>query len=191
MPNYYYARFKEYYEKTFHINPERFLSPFVKWLFQGAQILDIGCGSGRDMLWLTKQDFSVTGFERSPGLASLARENSGCEVIEGDFKTYDFSILLFDALLMSGALVHVPHKSFHDTFQNIISAVKEDGIIYISLKEGHKSKSDATGRTFYLWQQNDLKEIFESFGYSILSFSRNRSATGTDEVWLGFVLKKL
>jgi len=39
----------------------------------------VGCGSGRDLLWMKKQDFDVIGFERSPGLAELARENAGCE----------------------------------------------------------------------------------------------------------------
>ncbi len=70
----------------------------------------MGCGSGRDLLWLKERGFKVMGFERSEGLAELARKNSGCEVIEGDFETFDFSPLSFDAVIASGSLVHVPHE---------------------------------------------------------------------------------
>ncbi len=191
MRDYYYIHFKEYHEKTFSINPDRFLSVFVKMLLPSSRILDVGCGSGRDILWLMKKGFSVTGFERSPGMASLARKNSGCKVIENDFETYNFSVLSVDAVLMSGALVHLPPKRFTDTFRNITSAVKEEGLIYISLKEGYGSKNDATGRTFYFWQEDDLKKIFDASGFSILSFSKSKSAKVMDEIWLGFVLSKL
>ena len=40
-------------------------------------VLDIGCGSGRDLKWLRERGFSVTGFERSKGLAALARRHAG------------------------------------------------------------------------------------------------------------------
>jgi SAM-dependent methyltransferase len=191
MQDYYHIHFREYHEKTFSINPDRFLSVFVKMLLPSSRILDVGCGSGRDILWLMKKGFSVTGFEKSPGLASLARKNSGCEIIENDFETYDFSTLSVKAVLMSGALVHLPPKRFNNTFKNITSAVKEEGIVYISLKEGRGSKCDTMGRTFYLWQEDDLKKIFNTSGFSILSVSRSRSAAETDEIWLGFVLSTI
>jgi len=34
---------------------------------------ELGCGSGRDLLWLKNRGFHVIGFERSPGLAELCR----------------------------------------------------------------------------------------------------------------------
>jgi SAM-dependent methyltransferase len=54
MEDYYHICFREYHENTFHVNPESFLMPLVKRLKPGARILDVGCGSGRDLLWLTR-----------------------------------------------------------------------------------------------------------------------------------------
>jgi len=65
----------------------------------------------------------MIGFDRFPGLAELARENTGCKAIEGDFKTYDFSSILVDDVMLVGTLVHVPHERFLDVFQNITSAI--------------------------------------------------------------------
>ena len=88
--DFYQKKYKAYHEKTFSIDPSSFLEPLVKKLPAEAFILDVGCGSGRDLLWIKKQGFEGIGFERSLGLAQLARENVGCEVIDGDFETYDF-----------------------------------------------------------------------------------------------------
>ena len=71
---YYLENFKEYHEKTFYIDPNTILSPLSKCLAKGSKILDVGCGSGRDLLWFKKRGYHVTGFERSPGLLKLALE---------------------------------------------------------------------------------------------------------------------
>jgi SAM-dependent methyltransferase len=110
MFDYYQKNFKEYHKKTFNIDPSSFLLPLSEKLSPGTCILDIGCGSGRDLLWFRQRGFEVLGFERSHGLACLARKNVGCEVIEGNFRTYDFSRLSVDAIMLVGALVHLPHN---------------------------------------------------------------------------------
>lgn len=76
-PDFYSTHYRKYHEKTFDIDPAGFLLPFVQHLKPGAHVLDIGCGSGRDLLWLTKKGFKATGFECSAGLAAVARQNSG------------------------------------------------------------------------------------------------------------------
>ena len=98
-----------YHEATFHIDPASFLRPLAVRLPPGALILDVGCGSGRDLRWLRHRGFRAIGLERSPGLASLARENGRCPVLEADFSVFDFSPLRVDAILLVGAFVHVPH----------------------------------------------------------------------------------
>ncbi len=89
LMNYYKENPREYFERTFSIDPSSFLGPVAGRLSNGAMVLDVGCGSGRDLFWFKNKGFEVIGFERSAGLAKLAREHSGAEVREGDFETYD------------------------------------------------------------------------------------------------------
>ena len=190
MTDYYQKKYKAYHEKTFSIDPTSFLDPLTQRLPADAFILDVGCGSGRDLLWMKNRGFEVLGFERSPGLAELARDNAECEVIEGDFETYDFSSILVDAVMLIGALVHVPHERFSEVFKNITSAIPKNGSVLITLKEGSGDRTDADGRIFYLWQDPKARELFDTLGFKVCDFSTSVSKTGSGDVWMSYVLDK-
>lgn len=190
MKDFYREKHREYFERTFNINPSTFLSPLTAKLPPGAFILDVGCGSGRDLLWLKNRSFSVTGFERSTELAELARKSAGCEVLEGDFTAYDFSLIRADAVILIGALVHIPQSDFATALRNIAKALKIDGMMLITVKEGSGTATGADGRIFYLFQNDDLEAIFASLSFQLLEFSRDASKTGTGEIWLQYLLQK-
>ena len=193
MTDYYNTHYQAYHEETFFLDPGPFLRPFVRFLPPGSRVLDVGCGSGRDLLWLKRLGFDAVGLERSPGLAALARKHSGCPVIEGDFTVYDFADLPVDAVLMTGSLVHVPHRKLAGSLGRILPALGKKGeptagkrthagpiggCVFVSLKEGSGSVSDSRGRTFYLWQDEDLRPLFDSVGLQIMNLLRSRSADG-------------
>ena len=190
MSDYYQKNYQAYHEKTFSIDPSSFLSPLAQRLPPDAFVLDVGCGSGRDLLWMKRKGFEVIGFERSPGLAELARDNAACEVMEGDFETYDFSTILVDAVLLVGALVHVPHQRFSAVFQNITSAIPENGSVLITLKQGSGDLTDPDGRTFFLWEDPKAREVFDTLGFKVCDFSASVSKTGSGEIWMSYVLDK-
>ena len=91
LTSYYQSNFQSYFKKTVGVNPSPFLVPFIDTMKKeelGRVICDIGCGSGRDMLWLKERGFSPVGFEKSVGLAMLASRHSGCNVIVADFEYF-------------------------------------------------------------------------------------------------------
>jgi len=189
--DYYGHHVQDYYDATVGIDPEPFLEPFVRHLKPADRVLDIGCGSGRDLLWLRRKSMQVTGFERSMGLARLARRHAGCDIIEGNFITYDFSVLTVDALLLCGALVHVPHHDLKPVMENILRALDPDSrrrIIYLSLKEGRGTDRDASGRVFSFWQDGALRSLFPACGMHVMEFQRSLAADGSGSIWLGYVL---
>jgi SAM-dependent methyltransferase len=191
MSDFYQKNYKAYHEKTFSIDPSSFLEPLARRLPAEAFILDVGCGSGRDLLWMKKQGFDVIGFERSLELAELARENAGCEVIEGDFETYDFSTMLVDAVMLVGAMVHTPYERFAEVFKNIAAAISNHGNVLITLKEGQGDRSDADNRTFYLWKDQKAREMFDALSFMVRDYSKAVSKTGSGDVWMSYVLDKI
>ncbi len=190
MSDYYQNHFQTYHQKTFTIDPSSFLEPLRKHLEPGCTILDIGCGSGRDMLWLKNNSFTVSGFERSAGLADLARQNTGSDVIKGDFEAFDFTTRPIDAILLAGSLVHVPHEKLPQVFGRVTAGLRPGGKVLITLKQGQGTGTDKLGRVFYYWQSNDLEALFKKFGFTVLEFNRQVSKVNDKDVWLGFVLEK-
>lgn len=186
---FYDSHYQEYCDRTFNISPGYFLAPLISNLSPEAKILDIGCGSGRDLLWLTNKGFRPTGFERSKNLAALARQNSGCPVLEGDFTLFNFADLRFDAVLMIGAMVHLRHSAVAPALSRISKSLIGGGLIYLTLKEGEGTYGDKDGRFFSLWQTEELQEIFEDYGFRVLSFSRDISALNQESIWLAFLLE--
>ena len=191
MKDYYQKNYLKYHHQTVSIDPASFLSPLIRCLSPSSAILDVGCGSGRDMRWLKDRGFQPTGFELSQGLATLARRHSGCRVMEGGFQVYDFSGMDMDALLLVGALVHVPHNQFSGTLSNIVRALKPGGYMLITMKEGEDATQAAEGRIFHLWRDEELRVVFGNLNLKVVDFTRQVSKIRETDVWLGYVLKML
>ncbi len=152
--------------------------------------MDVGCGSGRDLSWLKGKGYRVLGFERSRGLAKLARKNTDVDVIEGDFEKFDFAKLDVDAALMSASLVHLPHDKLKSVLLNISKAVKPEGILLISVKEGTGKFTDNENRDFYLWKEESMQTVISSLSFETLKVEKNKSPLGTGETFLSFIVRK-
>lgn len=191
MQNFYEKNHKKYFESTVNIEPAAFLEPLTKLLDPGATILDIGCGSGRDLLWFADHGFQPTGFEQSPGLASLARKHSLQPVIEGDFSRHDFSSFQFDALVCIGSFVHLSKWSLPTILKSVGQALSVTGLILLTLKEGHDHVRSDDGRVFTLWSCKELELLFMSIGFEVIDFSRQISKLRSDDIWLSYVLRQV
>lgn len=189
MENFYEARHQHYFDSTVGIDPSVFLEPLANLLKPRATILDIGCGSGRDLLWFARRGFRPTGFEQAPSLANLARKHSNCPVIEGDFCRFDFSELQFSALVFVGSLVHTSPEDLPAILASTCQALSRGGMLLITLKEGNGTSRAADGRVFTLWSTQDIENVFAASNLHILDFSRQISQVRSDDVWLGYVLR--
>ena len=190
MLDFYIENFSEYHLHTFHIDPSSFLEPLCRHIPERSKILDLGCGSGRDLLWLTERGHDGLGFERSFGLAAIAAKKTGCPLIVGDFESFDFSRFFMDALLLVGALVHVQPNRFQGVLQNVLAAVRPDGYVLLTLKEGSGTRVARDGRSFYLWRHESVLGYFTHCGLKSVEFLRQSSSLKNADVWLTYVLKK-
>jgi hypothetical protein len=87
-----------------------------------------------------------------------------------------------DAVILIGALVHVPHGQMAQMLSSIIDALPGGGHVLITLKEGEGMSTLPDGRVFYLWRPSVLAAIFDSLGLVQLDFSRQVSKVRPDDV---------
>ena len=91
--------------------------------------LDIGCGGGKNLFNL-RREFRVTGLDLSPAMVAQARAlNPGCEVVEGDMRTFALG-RTFDAVLMDDAISFMDDRDdFAAAFRNAWAHLAPGGVM--------------------------------------------------------------
>ena len=100
------------------------------------EVLDFGCGPGRDLIRFKALGHRVTGLEGSAQLAALARAHSGCRVIEQDFLQLDLPSGRFDGVFANAVLFHIPSQVLPRVLGELHRALKPGGVLFCSNPHG-------------------------------------------------------
>ncbi|MEO5695903.1 MAG: class I SAM-dependent methyltransferase [Burkholderiaceae bacterium] len=106
---------------------------------QGAapfELLDFGCGPGRDLITFTALGHHATGLEGSTELAALARTNSGREVLGQNFLELDLPAAHFDGVFANAVLFHVPSEALPRVLSELHATLKPGGVLFSSNPRG-------------------------------------------------------
>jgi SAM-dependent methyltransferase len=100
------------------------------------QILDFGCGPGRDLQTFTAMGHIATGLDGSERFAEMARADSGCEVLHQNFLELDLPAERFDGIFANASLFHVPRQELPRVLRELRAALKPDGVLFSSNPRG-------------------------------------------------------
>ena len=88
---------------------------------EGERVLEIGCGTGCDLLQFARHGALATGVDITPGHLKLARQRVGnlATVLHGDGRDLPFPDASFDYVYSHGVLHHSdePRKVVHEIFR--------------------------------------------------------------------------
>lgn len=100
-------------------------------LAPGLRALDIGCGRG-ELLYQIKLTGAVgVGTDFAGPAVAIARQVSGCEVIETDAKVLPFPDRSFDRVFLLGIMDHLHRWELEDCFREIRRVLKPGGFVLI------------------------------------------------------------
>lgn len=99
-------------------------------------LLDFGCGPGRDLVTFRRLGHRATGLEGSRELAAMARAHSGCEVLEQNFLRLDLPGERFDGVFANAVLFHVPAQELPRILRQLHAALKPNGVLFSSNPRG-------------------------------------------------------
>ena len=100
------------------------------------ELLDFGCGPGRDLNTFNALGHRATGLEGSPRLAAMARTWSGCEVLEQSFLELDLPGSHFDGVFANAVLFHVPSQALPRVLGVLYATLKPGGVLFSSNPRG-------------------------------------------------------
>jgi len=109
-------------------------------------ILDFGCGPGRDLKAFTGLGHIAVGLEGSARFAAMAREHSGCEVLEQDFLALDLPPARFDGVFANASLFHVPCRELPRVLGELRASLRPGGVLFSSNPRGANEEGWNRGR---------------------------------------------
>ncbi|MBW4592786.1 MAG: class I SAM-dependent methyltransferase [Brasilonema angustatum HA4187-MV1] len=149
---------------------EKLLLPYVP---EGANILDLCCGTGQLSQWLLNKGYQVTGIDRSQTMLEYARKNApNCKLILGDVRFFELPPTFHAVYSMGLGLNHILNLSeLTGTFHNVYNALHSNGIFVFDLR-----LEDAHNRPS--WNGRILGNIKDEYAWAMKNIYHPESREG-------------
>lgn len=190
--DYYNKNASLYFENTVGLNMQEILEEFIKYLPEGATVLDLGCGSGRDSLYFIEKGFDTTALDGAQELCELASIHIGQNVLHMQYSELDFTDV-FDGIWACASLLHLQTNDINDVLQSITKALKPHGLLYMSFKHGDFN-GILNGRYFNCHTTRSLKNLMEShkeLEVLELWMSQDVRPEREEDSWLNIIVRKI
>ncbi len=185
---YYDSNAEEYYNSTVNADLTDCYERFLKYVKDGAHILDAGCGSGRDSKFFLSKGYSITAIDGSAELCILAEKNIGQPVYCMNFLDLKYEND-FDAVWACASLLHVDENNIDEVVNKLHRSLKEGGVLYASFKYGNGSRIDNNQRYFYDLNEERIAYLFNRFEIKEM-WDSNDVRPGRTEKWINIIVEK-
>lgn len=150
---------------------------FIKQL-KGKNILDIGCGSGRDAEYFVSKEFNVIGIDLSDRFIEISTAKvPKAQFVKMDMRNINFPVNSFDGIWSMASLLHIPKIDSQSTIIQLREILKTNGIIYISVKLGEGEKFIKRDRYkglekfFAFYTESEISDLLKKCGFEIIKIS--------------------
>ncbi len=154
-------------------------------------ILDFGCGPGRDLASFTRLGHRAIGLDGSARFAQMARMGSGCEVWQQDFLSLDLPDARFDGIFANASLFHVPDRELPRVLRELHASLKRDGVLFCSNPHGANEEGWNGGRYGVYHDLDHWRAQMTAAGFAELEhYYRPDGLPREQQPWLASVWRK-
>ena len=152
-------------------------------------ILDFGCGPGRDLLVFKKLGHRPTGLDGCAAFCTMAKQQSGHPVLHQQFLNLDLEQGSFDGIFANASMFHVPRQELHRVFMDCHQALRKDGILFMSNPRGDSEGWQGERYGSYL-EFEEMKSYLQNAGFEIVHhYYRPEGLSREQQPWLAVVCK--
>jgi 2-polyprenyl-3-methyl-5-hydroxy-6-metoxy-1,4-benzoquinol methylase len=163
---YYDEHAVEYFQRTVHADMSHLYDRFLSIVPEGGRILDVGCGSGRDLKVFCERGFRVTGIDASPALVEMAKAYSGGPCTIGRMEEIEYEGC-FEGIWACASLLHLRKVMLVPILRRLHRALVRGGAMFVSIQEGEGEHLNSDGRFFAFYQPAEFLVAVVSAGFTI------------------------
>ena len=159
---YYNNTAKEYFDSTSQVDLENLYERFLAYIPAGGSIMDLGCGSGRDVKWFRDHGYDAYGLDASEKLVKIA-----CEKLQIPIELSTIEEWVaddpYDGIWCCASIMHLDDEAIEQFFSNLKDNLKPDGVLFMSVKSGIETGIDRYGRYFRDFEEDDIDELLARY----------------------------
>ncbi|HSC76099.1 MAG TPA: class I SAM-dependent methyltransferase [Pseudomonadales bacterium] len=150
-------------------------------------ILDFGCGPGRDLHYFNGLGHHAVGLDGCENFCRMAHEFTGCTVLHQSFLNLTLPPDSFDGIFANASLFHVPGNELLRVLKQLHSALRSGGILFTSNPRGNSE--GWSGERYGCWMEFDTSKTFlEQAGFTVLDhYYRPAGLPQQQQPWLAIV----
>lgn len=154
---------------------------------KSLDILDLGCGPGRDMLHFKSLGHRPVGLDGSDVFCRMALNYTGCTVWHQSFLNLDLPKEGFDGIFANAALFHVPSQELSRVLKELNRALRHGGILFTSNPRGNKEGWNGDRYGHYM-EFNNYRVYLDEAGFEIIyHYYRPQGEPCHKQPWLAVV----
>lgn len=155
------------------------------------QILDFGCGPGRDLKTFSAMGHVAVGLDGSERFADMARADTGCEVWQQNFLELDLPAKRFDGIFANAVLFHVPKQELPRVLAHLHTTLKPGGVLFSSNPRGDNREGWNGPRYGSYHDLDSWQELLGAAGFVELEhYYRPAGLPREQQPWLASVWRK-
>ncbi|MCH1520298.1 MAG: class I SAM-dependent methyltransferase [SAR324 cluster bacterium] len=153
-------------------------------------ILDFGCGPGREMSVFKSMGHRPVGLDGSKEFCKMAEQQSGCPTLNQQFLKLELEEKRYDGIFANASLFTVPSQELPRVLKDLHSALRKDGILFSSNPRGNAEGWQ--GQRYGHYMEFEASETFlQQSGFKIIKhFYRPEGIPREHQQWLAIVSQR-
>tara|TARA_R110002072_G_scaffold184083_2_gene340466 strand:- start:37721 stop:38347 length:627 start_codon:yes stop_codon:yes gene_type:complete len=157
---------------------------------KSLDILDLGCGPGRDLSTFKKLGHKPVGIDGSKRFCEMAQKFSQCEVWHQHFLNLELGDNIFDGIFANASLFHIPSTQFPQVLSQCYRALKSSGVLFMSNPRGNAEGWQGNRYGHYM-ELEESSDYLNAAGFSILDhYYRPPGLPKDQQPWLAIVAQR-